>query len=91
MHDLHGIFRDPLLPLPSKWVAGLKSEPPVFGESGTNRSKRFSQLFVFDKHLECVTGHYDEVKLPTPVDRTHVTKYPLRVGAFPPRLLEHRL
>ena len=61
--DLDCIVRNPVFPSPGQRIAGLGHEAAVQSEGRPYRGQRLSQLFVFDQHLECVTGHYYEVEL----------------------------
>ena len=89
MHNLYSVVRNPAFPCSSQRIAGFEREAAVLGESRPYRGQGRPQLVVSNQHLKCVTGHYDEVELLTPIDRCGVTEAPFHIRTIL-RLLQHR-
>ena len=79
MHNLYRIVWSPAFPRASQRVTGFEDEEAVLCKSRPYRGQRRPQFVVSDQHLECVTGHYDEIELSTPIDRGGVTKAPFHI------------
>ena len=89
MDNLYCVVRNPAFPCSSQRIAGFEHEAAVLSEGRPYRSEGRPQLVVSNQHLECVTGHYDEVELSTPSGRCGVTEAPFHIRTLL-CLLQHR-